>query len=91
MEKQIVFEDEHIRAIFMPGSSSELIFSFGDLITRAKGTTINAEKSLQKFEFNVLGIMPKDKSWFPQASMQAMLDAIAELITPFEQRIAYGG
>ncbi|ATO18834.1 hypothetical protein BS636_03725 [Acinetobacter sp. LoGeW2-3] len=91
MEKQIVFEDEHIRAIFMPGSSSELIFSFGDLITRAKGTTINAEKSLQKFEFNVLGIMPKDKSWFPQASMQAMLEAIAELITPFEQRIAYGG
>ncbi|MFV5492384.1 hypothetical protein [Acinetobacter sp. ASP199] len=91
MEKQIVFEDEHIRAIFMPGSSSELIFSFGDLITRAKGTTINAEKSLQKFEFNVLGIMPKDKSWFPQASMQAMLDAIAELIAPFEQRIAYGG
>jgi len=91
MEKQIVFEDEHIRAIFMPGSSSELIFSFGDLITRAKGTTINAEKSLQKFEFNVLGIMPKDKSWFPQTSMQAMLDAIAELIAPFEQRIAYGG
>lgn len=91
MEKQIVFEDEHIRAIFMPGSSSELIFSFGDLITRAKGTTINAEKSLQKFEFNVLGIMPKDKSWFPKASMQAMLDAIAELIAPFEQRIAYGG
>jgi hypothetical protein len=38
----------------------------------------------------VLGIMPKDKSWFPQASMQAMLDAIAELITPFEQRIACG-
>jgi len=35
--------------------------------------------------------MPKDKSWFPQASMQAMLDAIAELIAPFEQRIAYGG
>ncbi|MGE8522733.1 MAG: hypothetical protein ACN6NK_02040, partial [Acinetobacter pseudolwoffii] len=29
MDKQIVFEDEHIRAIFMPGSSSELIFSFG--------------------------------------------------------------
>ncbi|PUQ99908.1 MULTISPECIES: hypothetical protein [Acinetobacter] len=91
MEKQIVFEDEHIRAIFMPGSSSELIFSFGDLITRAKGTTINAEKSLQKFEFNVLGIMPKDKSWFPQTSMQAMLNEIAELIAPFEQRIAYGG
>ncbi len=91
MEKQIVFEDEYIRAIFMPGSSSELIFSFGDLITRAKGLNINAEKSLQKFGFNVLGIMPKDKSWFPQASMQNLLQAVAELIAPFQQRIAYGG
>ncbi|KGT46609.1 hypothetical protein ABEF79_01730 [Acinetobacter sp. ANC 7454] len=91
MEKQIVFEDEHIRAIFMPGSSSELIFSFGDLITRAKGLTINAEKSLQKFDFNVLGIMPKDKSWFPQGSMWNMLEAVTELIAPFKKRIAYGG
>lgn len=91
MDKQIVFEDEHIRAIFMPGSSSELIFSFGDLITRAKGLSINAEKSLAKFEFNVLGIMPKHKSWFPKSSMLNMLQAIAELIAPFQQRIAYGG
>ncbi|HJF27626.1 hypothetical protein NI467_05615 [Acinetobacter bohemicus] len=91
MDKQIVFEDEHIRAVFMPGSSSELIFSFGDLITRAKGLSINAEKSLAKFEFNVLGIMPKHKSWFPQGSMWNMLQAIAELIAPFQQRIAYGG
>lgn len=91
MDKQIVFEDEHIRAIFMPGLSSELIFSFGDLITRAKGLSINAEKSLAKFEFNVLGIMPKHKSWFPKSSMGNMLQAIAELIAPFQQRIAYGG
>jgi len=91
MDKQIVFEDEHIRAIFMPGSSSELIFSFGDLITRAKGLSINAEKSLAKFEFNVLGSMHKHKSWFPKSSMWNMLQAIAELIAPFQQRIAYGG
>ncbi len=49
MDKQIVFEDEHIRAIFMSGSSSELIFSFGDLITRAKGLNINAVKSIGEF------------------------------------------
>lgn len=91
MDKHIVFEDDHIRAIYMPGTSAELIFSFGDLITRAKGLNINAEKSLQKFEFNVLGIMPKHKSWFPQGSMWNMLNAIQDLIAPFQQRIAYGG
>ena len=52
MDKQIIFEDEQIRVIFLKGSSEELIFSFGDLITRAKGLNINAEKSLHKFNFN---------------------------------------
>jgi hypothetical protein len=84
MAKQIIFEDEQIRVIFLQGSSDELIFSFGDLITRAKGTSINAEKSLAKFGFNVVGIMPKQKSWFPESSMLAMLDAIRAWIAPFK-------
>lgn len=91
MAKQIIFEDEQIRVIFLQGSSDELIFSFGDLITRAKGTSINAEKSLTKFGFNVVGIMPKQKSWFPESSMLAMLEAIRAWIAPFQTRIAYAG
>lgn len=91
MEKQIIFEDEHIRVIFRAGSSDELIFSFGDLITRAKGLSINAEKSLDKYDFNVIGIMPKLKSWFPQQSMAAMWHAIEAIVQPFQQRIGYGG
>lgn len=91
MNKEIIFEDEQIRVIFLEGSSDELIFSFGDLITRAKGLTVNAEKSLHKFDFNVLGIMPKQKSWFPESSIQAMMSSIAPILARFTQRIAYGG
>ncbi|WP_445345774.1 hypothetical protein [Acinetobacter bohemicus] len=92
MEKHIIFEDEQIRAIFLRGSSDELIFSFGDLITRAKGLSINAEKSLLKHDFNVIGIMPKQKSWFPESSMRQMFAAIEDLIAPFKtRRIGYGG
>ena len=91
MEKQIIFEDEHIRVIWMPGQSEQLIFSFGDLITRAKGNNINAEKSLAKYQFNVIGIMPKERSWFPHKSMQAMLIAIAPIMEKFKQHIAYAG
>lgn len=91
MEKQIIFEDEHIRVIWMPGQSTQLIFSFGDLITRAKGTSINAEKSLAKYGFNVIGVMPKHRSWFPAQSMQAMYAAIEPYLTAFQQRIAYAG
>ena len=91
MDKHIIFEDDHIRVIWMPGHSEALIFSFGDLITRAKGLTINAEKSLSKHGYNVVGIMPKEKSWFPEQSMRAMLNEIAATIAPFQQRIGYGG
>ncbi len=91
MEKQIIFEDEHIRVIWMPGTSTQLIISFGDLITRAKGTSINAEKSLAKHQFNVIGIMPKERSWFPAQSMHGMYQAIAAYLNRFQQRIAYAG
>ena len=91
MDKHIIFEDGHIRAIFMKGSSKELVISFGDLITRAKGLTINAEKSLEKFHYNVIGIMPKEKSWFPESSMLNMMDAIQDYLAPFQTRIGYGG
>lgn len=91
MDKEIIFEDDQIRVIFLKGSSDELVFSFGDLITRAKGTSINAEKSLHKYEFNVVGIMPKQKSWFPEQSMRNMLESIQDRIASFENRIAYGG
>ncbi|WP_122898819.1 hypothetical protein [Acinetobacter sp. B51(2017)] len=91
MEKQIIFEDQHIRVIWMPGSSEQLIFSFGDLITRAKGNNINAEKSLAKYQFNVIGIMPKERSWFPEQSMHAMLEVITPLLAKFKQRVAYAG
>lgn len=91
MDKHIIFEDEQIRVIFLRGSSDELIFSFGDLITRAKGLSINAEKSLLKHDFNVIGIMPKQKSWFPESSMRQMFAEIEDLIAPFKTRIGYGG
>ncbi|MGM7340734.1 hypothetical protein ACOI3M_12770, partial [Acinetobacter baumannii] len=51
MDKQIIFEDEHIRAIFLQGDSNILVLSFGDLITRASGLSINAEKSLIKYQY----------------------------------------
>ena len=91
MDKQIVFEDDHIRAIYLKGTSSTLVLSFGDLISRAKGTSINAEKSLIKYDYAVIGIMPKEKSWFPQRSMQALYEVIAPLLQQFSRIVAYGG
>lgn len=91
MDKTIVFEDEHIRVIWMPGQSSTLVLSFGDLITRASGLSINAEKSLCKYQYSTLGIMPKQKTWFPQHSMQQMAKEIAPRLAEFNHIVGYGG
>ncbi|MCU4330751.1 hypothetical protein KTG55_13155 [Acinetobacter pittii] len=91
MDKQIIFEDEHIRAIFLPGDSNTLVLSFGDLITRASGLSINAEKSLIKYQYNVIGVMPKQKSWFPQASMIELAKAISPILEGFKNIVGYGG
>ena len=91
MDKQIVFEDEHIRVIFLTGSSDTLVISFGDLISRAKGMSINAEKSLFKYQYNVIGIMPKQKSWFPKSSMLEMQRQIQPILVQFKQIVGYGG
>lgn len=91
MEKQIIFEDDHIRAIHLPGTSATLVISFGDLITRAKGLSINAEKSLQKYNYAVIGIMPKQKSWFPASSMQVLMQHLRPLLDQYQRVVAYGG
>lgn len=91
MDKQIIFEDEHIRAIFLSGDSNTLVLSFGDLITRASGLSINAEKSLIKYQYNVIGVMPKQKSWFPQASMIELAKAISPILEGFKNIVGYGG
>ncbi|ENW97648.1 hypothetical protein F903_00164 [Acinetobacter sp. NIPH 298] len=91
MDKQIIFEDDHIRVIFLKGSSDTLVVSFGDLISRAKGMSINAEKSLIKYQYNVIGIMPKQKTWFPKRSMLAMQQQIQPILQQFKQIVGYGG
>ena len=91
MDKQIIFEDEHIRVIFLKGSSDTLVISFGDLISRAKGMTINAEKSLIKYQYNVIGIMPKQKSWFPKSSMLQMQQHVQPILKQFNEIVGYGG
>lgn len=91
MDKQIIFEDDHIRAIYLQGDSDTLVLSFGDLITRAKGLSINAEKSLMKYAYAVVGIMPKQKSWFPASSMSALLEQLQPILNQYKNIVGYGG
>ena len=76
---------------FLQGDSNTLVLSFGDLITRASGLSINAEKSLIKYQYSVIGVMPKQKSWFPKASMVELAKVILPIIQRFKNIVGYGG
>lgn len=91
MDKTIIFEDEQIRVIYLKGSTETLVLSFGDLISRAKGLSINAEKSLAKHDFSVIGFMPKEKSWFPSSSMFAALSSVQTILDQYSKIVGYGG
>lgn len=91
MDKQIIYEDDHIRVIYLASRHNTLVLSFGDLITRAKGNSINAEKSLAKYDYAMIGMMPKQKSWFPAESIQALLPILLPIVAAYQRIVAYGG
>ena len=66
------------------------MISFGDLISRAKGMSINAENHF-KYQYNVIGIMPKQNLGFLKAACLRCSDRFSRSLVQFEQIVGYGG
>jgi hypothetical protein len=89
--RRIVFEDEHIKAIWHPGTSAFALVTFGDLITLAEGDRFFADGPVRKAGIACLGIMAKAGNWYPRSSMLAASHASLHLLEGFERRVTYGG
>lgn len=44
-----------------------------------------------KYNYAVVGIMPKQKSWFPASSMAALLEHLDPILKQFKNIVGYGG
>lgn len=91
MRKSIVFEDDEIRVIFKPGTSTYLLVTFGDLKNLADDDQFYAEKPASKLNITCLGIMAKRPNWFPQKSVAHAEVKLNSLLTRFPEVITYGG
>lgn len=90
-KKCIVFEDDDIRVIFKPGSSSYLLITFGDLKNLAEEALFYAEKPATKLNISCLGVMAKTPNWFPAKSMAYAKVKLKTLLSKFSEFITYGG
>ncbi len=89
--RDIVYDDDHIRVVWRPGSSDFLLITFGDLFSIAREDTFFADAPAEKLDLTCLGVMPKAANWFPAASLEAAAEAVRERIAPYADRVAYGG
>lgn len=87
----ILFDDEHISVIFNKGESDYLLITFGDSLSIANGFSFFADKVASKLNLNCIGIMPKQRNWYPKDSILKSLEKINNIIKGFERIVSYGG
>lgn len=86
----IGYEDEEVYVSFRPGTSAYLLITFNNLTTLRSGGGFWGEPVAEKGDLNCLGFVAKRPNWFPAASMAKAIAAVAPVLAPFTQRIAYG-
>ena len=89
--KTISYEDEHIRVIYHPGEDENLVITFGDMFSLAKDNFFFAENPISKRNLNAIGIMAKDRNWYPLESVKKAAEHITEYINKAHFITTYGG
>lgn len=88
---RVVYEDDLVVAVFYQGNSDYLVITFGDKVNLARGTDFFGDKPLIGTGTSTLGIMAKSPHWYPEETVKKVLEIVEPLISPFTERIGYGG
>ena len=89
--REILYEDDQLRAIWCAGESDFLLITFSDLISRAEGDRFFADTPVAKSRISCLGLVAKRPNWFPARNVEAAIQAAASRLARYETRIIYGG
>lgn len=87
---RIIYEDDHLVAVWHPGASDFALITFGDLIGLANGRAFFAKGPVVKLGWACLGFMAKSGNWYPPESVSAAIAQAAPYLAPFAERITYG-
>ena len=89
--ESILFEDDELRVIYTPRRSACLVITFGNLNNLANGMDYFAKVPLEKLGYSSIGFMNKHSHWFPAASMQQAMAALASVLEGYANKVVYGG
>lgn len=87
----VVYEDDHLVAVWHPGSTDHLLVTFGDMVGLANGTRFFADGPVRKARISCLGYVAKAPNWYPAGSVARALDACRPLVESYTDRVIYGG
>ena len=88
--KEIIYEDNHLRVIFIKSYSKTLTITFTNMVNLANGLSVYAELPLKKFDTDVLGFMAKSPNWYPVSSMERVKEKIADILKDYSYIVGYG-
>ncbi len=89
--REILYEDDQLRAIWCAGETDFLLITFSDLISRAEGDRFFADTPVAKSRISCLGLVAKRPNWFPARNVEAAIQAAAPRLARYQTRIVYGG
>ncbi len=89
--REILYEDDQLRAIWCAGDSDFVLITFSDLISRAEGDRFFADTPVAKSGISCLGLVAKRPNWFPARNVAAAIEAAASRLARYRTRIVYGG
>ena len=88
--KEIIYEDEDIRAFLKKGSSNFLLITFSDLTGVGKDVFF-AEKPVFKNNISCIGVIAKKTNWYPSKNMIKLKKNVAPLTSAYRNIVLYGG
>ncbi|MGI4798238.1 MAG: tetratricopeptide repeat protein [Janthinobacterium lividum] len=86
----IVYNSEHLRVMYHPGSSEYALIAFNPPTWLASGTNYWCRPIVEQAGITAVGIMTHRSNWYPAEDMKQAILVINRLLQGYQEIIAYG-
>ena len=90
MPISVIGGTERLEALYQPGDGDVLLITFNGMGLVANGLHSAAAQVAAKLGMPAIGIVSREKNWFPEPDMKAILPSIQTYLDRHKRRISYG-
>ncbi len=85
-----LYDSEHLRVVYRPGSSSFALVSFNPATLQAKDDTFWCQPIADKADLTAIGVMTHRGNWYPVEEMRQVAELVRPLLQGFDRVLGYG-